>query len=412
MVENLSIKKLTMYSIVLVLAILFIVIGYMICGKEISKYNTEKFYKARVTGVVEEESSEEKNDEISNVDDNNNQNTDTEQEASLSKHEGTSFKAKIINGDKKGDVVNISQSILESSKKVEVDDKIVIKEMLNEKTGGTEWTFVEFYRINKVILLIVLISIFSLILLKFKGILTIISIIFNSLAILLVYIPGILMGYNIYVLTIIIGAFIILINSLIINGFNKKTLCSIFSSISGILITSILSVIINKFLNITGLINEVSTFGIEGISIDLPAVIWGGIVLGSLGVIMNVAVTISEVIKDFSNNTDNKNFSVLLRKGMKVGKSIISTTINTLIIIYLGVLISTMLFMVVKNTDTLYLFNNEIIIIQMVQVIIGSLGLLFTVPITAFIAACNFGKITIDDMNKHIKATSTRDIRL
>ena len=43
MVENLSIKKLTMYSIVLVLAILFIVIGYMICGKEISKYNTEKF---------------------------------------------------------------------------------------------------------------------------------------------------------------------------------------------------------------------------------------------------------------------------------------------------------------------------------------------------------------------------------
>lgn len=312
------------------------------------------------------------------------------------------FVARITSGDFKGEEIEMTQEISENylpvPKEVKTGDAIVAI-----YTGGSDITQKQWYysmhnRIPD--LLFLAFTFFALIILigRKKGIATIISLLFTVGAIFLVYIPAILSGKNIYTSTIIICVFIILMSFVLISGINKKTLCAIVGNIGGVLLAGILAGLVNNILNITGYIDENYAFlsMLEGdVAIDLKAIVWGGIVIGSLGAIMDVSMSISSAMQELSSEMKDKSYYRMVESGLNIGKDVIGTMTNTLILAYVGSSLAIILLFAAYNRNLLMLFNLEMISIEIIQAVVGSIGILLTVPATVFFSAWMFNKKSV-----------------
>ena len=309
------------------------------------------------------------------------------------------FSMEFTGGPHKGESAEATQLIdniyVNPPKEVEVGDHIIVAKNTGIESSADEWIFIEHNRSNYLIVLCLAFLLLIVLIGRSKGFATILSLVFTGSAIFLVYIPSILKGYNIYVSTVINCVLIIIVSLILLNGINKKTLCAILGNIGGVAVAGILTIIMNNLLNITGFVDEDYTYlsYLEtGVPIDLKAVIWGGVVIGSLGAIMDVAMSIASAMNELSDHMEKKSFSRMLKSGMNIGKDAIGTMTNTLILAYIGGSLAMVLLLTAYNRSVLYLFNLEMIVVEVVQAVVGSIGILFAVPATAIFAAYIFNR--------------------
>ncbi|WP_313165262.1 YibE/F family protein [Sedimentibacter sp.] len=375
-------KSTFVYTITLIISVLFITTGYRMNKLDLFQHQDVKTYKAEVLAI----------------------NEITEEEIDYGYELMTSrtvrFTARL--NDKNSDNSNveafqyIDESIEINPKEIEIGDEILIAE-LSSRTNieETEWTFIEYQRINSIIKLTIIFFAMLILICRKKGINTIISLTITFLSIFMVFIPSILNGRNIYISSIVICVFIILSSLLIIHGVHKKTLCAIIGNLGGLATAGILSYVISNMLNLTGMIDQDSMFLLminPENPLNLKAILWSGIVIGSLGAVMDISMSISSAVNELAENIENKKFNIFLKSGINIGQDSIGTMTNTLVLAYIGSSLSVVLLMVVYNNDLLHLLNLEMIIYELLQAIIGSMGLLFAIPITSLFSAYIFSK--------------------
>ncbi len=375
-------KSTFVYTITLIISVLFITTGYRMNKLDLFQHQDVKTYKAEVLAI----------------------NEITEEEIDYGYELMTSrtvrFTARL--NDKNSDNSNveafqyIDESIEINPKEIEIGDEILIAE-LSSRTNieETEWTFIEYHRINSIIKLTIIFFAMLILICRKKGINTIISLTITFLSIFMVFIPSILNGRNIYISSIVICVFIILSSLLIIHGVHKKTLCAIIGNLGGLATAGILSYVISNMLNLTGMIDQDSMFLLminPENPLNLKAILWSGIVIGSLGAVMDISMSISSAVNELAENIENKKFNIFLKSGINIGQDSIGTMTNTLVLAYIGSSLSVVLLMVVYNNDLLHLLNLEMIIYELLQAIIGSMGLLFAIPITSLFSAYIFSK--------------------
>lgn len=377
-----SYKNMAIYILTLIFSILFIAIGYKTNKVELMAENTGKSYRAEIISI----------DEVKEED------IDYGYETMSSKT--IRFTAQIKSKDFESDKLEAFQFIDEAvgvnPKQVEIGDDILIAQ-LSSRTNieETVWTFIEYYRTDSLILLAGIFFALLILFCRKKGINTIISLIITCLSIFMVFIPSILNGKNIYVSSVIICVFIILTSLFIINGIHKKTLCAIVGNLGGLAAAGILSYVINSRLNLTGLIDQDSIFLLminPESPIDLRAILWSSIVIGSLGAIMDISMSIASATNELAENIESKNFKTFLKSGLNIGQDSIGTMTNTLVLAYIGSSLSIVLLMVVYHSDILQLINLEMIVYEILQAIIGSMGILLAIPITSLFSAYIFSK--------------------
>ena len=124
----------------------------------------------------------------------------------------------------------------------------------------------------------------------------------------------------------------------------------------------------------------------------MQALVWSGIVISALGAIMDISMSIASAMNELNEEMKNKNFIKLFKSGMNIGKDAIGTMTNTLILAYIGASMTTVLLLFSYNKNLLYIFNIEMISVEVLQAIIGSIGILCAVPITAAFGSWLFNK--------------------
>ncbi|MBQ9986479.1 MAG: YibE/F family protein [Oscillospiraceae bacterium] len=379
-------KQALIYIATVVFSVIFIIIGSLICRPVILTEGVEDYYRAEVVdiGGIEED------------------NFSLDDGVTMVSNKRISFSAKMKNGPYKGDVVEAVQDVDDmyayQPRDVEIGDEILLSrpgyDMENGAMGDeVDWVFIEHNRISTIIWLVAIFLLLIALIGRKKGISTILSLLFTVLAIFLIYIPSILKGYNIYLMTTIISLFAIFMSLIIINGWNLKTICAIFGNITGIAISGILAVFMHKLLGLTGMIDEdYVMLTLMDTPVDLRAVLWGGLVIGALGAIMDVAMSIASAMKELNDTMSDKTFFRMLHSGMNIGRDAIGTMTNTLILAYIGGALATVLLLVAYNKNMYYLFNMEMITAEIVCAIVGSIGILAAVPATALISAYMFNR--------------------
>lgn len=98
-------------------------------------------------------------------------------------------------------------------------------------------------------------------------------------------------------------------------------------------------------------------------------------------------MSIASALNELAENMDNKSYKTLLAFGMNIGLDSIGTMSSTLVLAYIGSSLSAVLILYVYYKDLLLLFNLEMIVFEIMQAIIGSMGILFAIPITSMFSA-------------------------
>lgn len=362
----------------IILSVIFLIIGSMLCRYEPLQTTDAAFERATVNEVIA---------------------TTTEESVRDTTVTTVIFNATITSGSEKGNSYNMTQLLDEMSPPVpeivEPGDKILVIYNEPEDTASTVsgWSYGGVNHSFGVILLTLAFLALILIIGRTKGIATIIALIITTLSVFLIFIPSVLTGKNIYVSTIVITLFVILSSLALLNGWNKKTLCAVVGNAGGILASGVLAIFINRAFGITGILNSDYLFltMLEGgVSIDLPALIWSGILIGSLGAIMDVAMSLSSAMFELSEQMHEPSFKKLVISGMNIGRDAIGTMTNTLILAYVGGSMATILLFTAYTRDLVLLLNYEMLLVEVIQAIVGSIGILLSVPITVFFSAWAF----------------------
>lgn len=308
------------------------------------------------------------------------------------------FSAKIISGEQKSKLVTAVQSSDPFTgiplKNVEAGDKVVLYKLDNQ---NSEYDYVlgEYLRTNSLLILGIIFFVLLIIFGRFKGFNTILSLIFTCLAIFTVLIPAVLQGFNIYFWSIITCVFIIAMSLLIIYGANKKSLASGIGCIVGVLISGILTLIMNSILHLTGLVSEESLYIIRmnpQHPIDLKAIIFAAIIIGSVGAIMDISMSLAASLAELSGKLEYSPFNLLVKSGMSIGRDMMGTMTNTLILAYIGSSLSAVLLLVSYNSSLVELLNKEMIVVEVLQALVGSIGILFTIPMTSLVCGYLFSE--------------------
>ncbi len=353
-----------------IFAMAFLMMGSRICSYQEEVYAGEDSITARVVEVLNQEVEEFQNEyQIISV----------------------YFTAELTSGDQKGDTVDCLQYIDEMltpvPDPVEQGDSILL---LAPSGDDYLWVYADVNGFSAMAVMVVLFLLGILLIGRGKGIATIASLLFTMGAIFYVYVPGILGGKNIYVLTIVIALFIVFSSLILLNGTNIKTFCAILGNVGGTLLAGVLAIIFNNAIGITGVVDQDYAFLTmlsSGVSIDLQAVVWGGILIGSLGAIMDVSMSIASAMQELALEMEDRSFQRLTQAGMRIGQDAIGTMTNTLILAYVGGSLAMVLLFTAYNRDMMILLNMEMLSIEIIQAVVGSMGILLAVPLTVFASA-------------------------
>lgn len=310
-------------------------------------------------------------------------------------HFTTVFEATFLDGPQKGESVRGEQNIL--SLKLDVAPTNLVFEgdtvYLAASTPGTSspWTVYGFDRVSSVFWLFIFFALLLIAFGRLKGVNTLLSLLLTCGAVFFVLIPAVLSGHNAYLWTTVVCIFIVVMSLLIINGFNEKTLAAGLASIMGMSVASLLMVIMNASMKLTGFINEEAGYLTRvnpGVEYDIKAIMFCAIILGATGAVMDVSMDIASSLCELSGTEEGKRFSNLVKSGFEIGKDSIGTMANTLILAYVGGSFVSLLLIVSLNLNNLrFLLNSEGMIVELLQMLIGAFSMLFTIPFATIISA-------------------------
>lgn len=297
-----------------------------------------------------------------------------------------SFKSDIIFPLKsKGETVDCTQYLEQSNyPTVEKGDRVVLL------SYGKTYIYQYPFRLDKIIILAIILMIFIFLIGGEKGFFTVISLGITCVTIFMVYIPAICKGLPIIPLTALTSIFIISTTLLIIYGYDKKSFCAIIGCSITIIITCIVTIVMQNSLCMTGHISQKTYLLSDATGMadkDLPQIIFSMVTIGCLGAVMDVCISLASSLYEIKQTNQAITYKSLCLSGFHIGRDMIGTMTNTLILAYLGSSMITLLLYCSFKYPLINILCREEIIFELLQSLIGTLGILLAVPLTIFVSS-------------------------
>ncbi len=304
------------------------------------------------------------------------------------------FKCEIKSGEDAGKEVEALQTIdgmyagSQYVKVVEPGDKIILIRAEGATNMDGMWQFSDYYRFDKILILIGIFVVIILLIGRWKGVNTLLSLAFTFCFVFFVFVPAVMSGYNAYLWSCVTCVFTIVMTLILINSISKKTIATIIGCISGTVIAALGTAIMSEVLGLTGYVDEHSyylTLLNTETPIDLTAIIFAAITIGAVGAIMDVAMDLSSSLYELSEQVPDMTFGKLCKSGFSIGRDIMGTMANTLVLAYIGSSLSCIMILLTYTASSLDLLSREVIVVELLQAVVGSLAILLTVPCTIVI---------------------------
>ena len=248
--------------------------------------------------------------------------------------------------------------------------------------------FADFVRTNSLLWLAAIFAGTILIISRWKGLRSLISMAFSLFVIIGFIIPHILAGED-PVLVSIIGSVILLTVTLYLTyGWTLKTHAAVISMVIVLLITGMLASLAVLFTRLTGSGDENALFLMQMLQtpINLRGLLLGGMIIGALGVLDDLVTTQASAVFELHHANPSFGFRELFRSAMRIGQDHVAATVNTLVLAYAGASLPMLLMFSLSRGDYGYLVNFEFVAAEIVRTLVGSLGLVTAVPLTTAIA--------------------------
>lgn len=309
------------------------------------------------------------------------------------------LKVKITSGKYRGKELTIIHNETDNpvfNIKVGLGDRIIAILVIGPDGGIQEAHIADLLRVNYLYILGIIFVILLLAIGWKKGAKALCSLFLTLTLICGVLMPGLLKGYSPVFLTCGIAVIATTITMLVVGGFTVKSLAAILGTLGGVTIAGTLALGVGKAAHLTGFGNEEAAMLLylpQNINLDIQGILFSGIIIGALGACMDVGMSIASAVDEVKRLNPDLSGRELIRSGMNVGRDIMATQANTLILAYTGSSVQLIMVFMAFKESLLKIFNLDMVASEIVRAFSGSIGMIAVIPLTAVISGLIFGSL-------------------
>jgi uncharacterized membrane protein len=298
----------------------------------------------------------------------------------------------VLEGPYRGMVTNIDLGIRQfhtETTRVRPGETVLVLVNMRLDTGDVQAYFLDFERSKPLGWLFAAFVLVSVLISGWKGLRSLVGILFSLGMIVYFIIPLILAGRD-PVLVSITGGFIFLsVTMYLVYGWNLKTHASVLGILIALSITGALSVFFVDFTRLTGFGNENALFLVQQNTnpISIRGLLLAGMLIGALGVLDDLVISQSSAVFELHAANSSLGLQFLYRRAMNIGRDHVAATVNTLVLAYAGASLPMLLLFSLNSGDYAMLANMSAVSEEIVRTLVGSIGLFLAVPVTTMLAS-------------------------
>jgi uncharacterized membrane protein len=224
---------------------------------------------------------------------------------------------------------------------------------------------------------------------RLKGLKSVVAIVFSAVLIFFYMLPSILSGHNAVISSSITAILIIIVSLCLIGGFTNKTYTAVIGTTAGVAIAGLIFSAAAHMAHLSGLTSEnIEDMLViaESYKFNVKGVMYAAVLIASLGAVMDIGISIASAIFEMHEVNPKLDKRRLFRSGMNVGKDVIGTMSNTLILAFVGSSLTLLILILAANMNYLQVSNLDILCTEIITGIAGSMAIVLTVPLTALIS--------------------------
>lgn len=299
------------------------------------------------------------------------------------------LKVQLTSGEYKGEIVNATSAEGNLFGAVcKKGDSVVVHMSVSGDSKN-----VSVYSKDRIVAVAAFVGIFLLLICVIggkNGVKSVIGLVFTFVAIFMIYIPLIYRGFSPFWAAVIITIITTIVTMYLISGIAVKTLCAILGTVIGVLLAGLSAWLFGRVADIDGYnVSNIETLAYVGqiTNIQIGGLLFSGILIASLGAVMDVAMSVSSAISEIHDKAPQLGCLELFKSGMNVGRDMMGTMSNTLILAFVGSAVSELVINYAYNLPFRQIINSYNIGIEIMQGVSGSIGVILTMPAVAVVTA-------------------------
>ncbi|GHF26805.1 MULTISPECIES: YibE/F family protein [Streptomyces] len=223
---------------------------------------------------------------------------------------------------------------------------------------------------------------------RLRGVFALVALVISFGVLTMFILPAILQGSDPLLVAVIGGSAIMLIALYMCHGLNARTSVAVLGTLTSLLLIGLLGAGFIGWAHLTG--NTDDTTGlVHGLypHIEIQGLLLAGIIIGSLGVLDDVTVTQTSAVWELKEADPKASWRKLYASAMRIGRDHIASVVNTLVMAYAGASLPLLLLFSIADSGVGRVATSEIVAEEIVRTLVGSIGLVASVPVTTFLAA-------------------------
>jgi uncharacterized membrane protein len=223
---------------------------------------------------------------------------------------------------------------------------------------------------------------------RLRGVMALVALSISFLVLNFFILPAILQGSNPLVVAVVGASAIMLIALYLCHGLSARTSVAVLGTLISLLLIGVLGSLFIGWAALTGDTDD-NTGLIHGLypEIDMSGLLLAGVIIGSLGVLDDVTVTQTSAVWELHEANPSTGWRGLYRAGIRIGRDHIASVVNTLVLAYAGAALPLLLLFSIAQSGVGTVANSEVVAEEIVRTLIGSIGLVASVPVTTALAA-------------------------
>lgn len=302
---------------------------------------------------------------------------------------------RVLDGQDKGRVVSVERTYVlgdPNSARLPLGSQVLL---LREPANGNQYQFFDRYRIPGAVTIFVILLALVVVVGKWRGITGAVGLVISIGVLVLFVLPRIIAGDAPFA-TCIEGALLIAALSIYVaHGFSKRTTVALGSIVLTLVIMVGLVMLTVRITGVSGdpgdavnIEQQTSLLQYATHHIDLAGLLMGGIVIATLGVLEDIATAQAAAIDEIRKANPSLQLRELYRSGMSVGREHVASLINTLVLVYFGAALPTIVLTVIYGSGpVIVMLNNETLMEAVARTGAVSVALLLAVPLSAGLSA-------------------------
>jgi uncharacterized membrane protein len=222
---------------------------------------------------------------------------------------------------------------------------------------------------------------------RLRGVTALISLVASFAILTLFILPAILQGSNPLVVAVVGASAIMLIALYLCHGVTARTSVAVLGTLISLLLIGLLGSLFIGWASLSGNTDD-NTGLIHGLypEIDMSGLLLAGVIIGSLGVLDDVTVTQTSAVWELHQADPDMGPRALYRSAIRIGRDHIASVVNTLVLAYAGAALPLLLLFSIAQSSVGTVANSELVAEEIVRTLVGSIGLVASVPVTTALA--------------------------